>query len=228
MDNIELYHGELPVNFEMKCPLALVLDTSGSMEGESIKQLNDGLQVFQQQITNDLTAASRLETMLISFNSEIEIIQDFALLSGFQMPTLKTRGTTKMADAIHLAITRITARKQYYKNSGLTYYRPYIILITDGVPDGDQDMGGIEKKIINGVENHEFRFWAFGVTGADMNLLKKISHPEFPPQYLKGSDFTTFFKWLSKSMTAITHSKPDEKIDISPKSEEENPFLLTM
>lgn len=228
MNDLELYHGELPVNFEMKCPLALVLDTSGSMEGESIRQLNDGLQVFQQQINSDVTAASRLETMLLTFNSTTEIIQDFTLLSGFTMPALKTRGTTKMADALHLAITRITARKQYYKNSGLTYYRPYIILMTDGVPDEDQDMDAVGAEIFSGVENHEFRFWAFGVSGADMNLLKKISHPEFPPQFLKGSDFTTFFKWLSKSMTAITHSKPDEKIDISPKSDEENPFLLTM
>lgn len=225
---LDFYRGEKPVNFEQKCPLALVLDISGSMDGEAIKELNEGLKIFQQQILGDLTALSRLETMLITFNDNVIVSQDFALLDKFTMPVLRASGSTKLVDAVRAAITRIDARKRYYKEQGLTYYRPYIILITDGNPDKDQDVAGLEKEIKDGINNHNFRFWSFGVTDADMNMLEKISDKEFPPQMLKGVQFVKFFKWLSKSMSSISKSRPDDKIDIAPKSENENPFLLTM
>ena len=97
--------------------------------------------------------------------------------------------------------------------------------MTDGVPDPDQDVAGLAKDIEQGW-SREIRFWAFGVTGAEENVLKQISHPEFPPQKLKGYGFVNFFKWLSKSMTAISKSKPDDKLNLAPKTEEENPFMI--
>ena len=99
------------------------------------------------------------------------------------------------------------SKKEWYKKTGQTYYRPYIILITDGAPDGDQDVFGLESEIKNGVEGKRFNFWAFGVEGADMEFLQKISHPSFPPLKLNGVEFIKFFQWLSASMTAVTNSK---------------------
>jgi uncharacterized protein YegL len=223
------YTEETPQNYEQKCACCLVLDVSGSMSGEPINQLNEGLKQFLVEVSGDETASSRLEVQLITFESEVTIEKDFGLLDEeYQMPNLLARGTTKMVDGLNRAIESIEERKNWYKETGQTYYRPYIILMTDGAPDGDQNIEQIKTAIKSGVDGKKFNFWAFGVEGADMNLLKDISHPEFSPQKLKGTDFVTFFKWLSSSMNAITNSRDGEKIDIAPKSEGDNPFQITV
>ncbi len=229
MPEFEFYQGEQPKNYEQKCACTLVLDVSGSMAGQAIKQLNLGLQQFYIDILKDVTALSRLEVQIISFSDIIKVETDFALMDDdYHVPHLTTRGTTRLVDAVRQGIQSIEARKRWYKESGQTYYRPYVILITDGAPDGDQDVKGLEKEIYHGVENKHFNFWAFGVEGADMGFLRKISHPSFPALRMKGIEFVTFFKWLSNSMGTITHSKEGEKINITPKNEDENPFQITL
>ncbi len=220
------YEGKVPENYEQKCPLVLVLDVSGSMFGNPIDDLNRGLEKFRDEIKKDITAASRLQLAIVTFGSDIEVVQDFALINDFDMPTLSVNGTTKLVDGMKKGLNILEERKRYYKQSGQTYYRPYIVLMTDGYPDSDQDTEWLKKEINSQYQGKHLNFWAFGVEGTDMSLLNKLSHDGSLVQKLKGTEFVTFFKWLSSSMTAVTHSKEDDKLDIAPKSEEENPFQI--
>jgi len=43
-----------------------VIDTSGSMSGDPINELNKGLQEFHQEIQNDDTTAQRLEVAIVT------------------------------------------------------------------------------------------------------------------------------------------------------------------
>jgi len=222
------FSGEVPENHEQKCPCVLVLDVSGSMSGKPIKQLNEGLKEFQQEILNDETASDRLEIAIVTFGSTIEEVQSFSLLEKFDMPELHINGSTRLVDGAREGLRLIEERKKWYKETGQTYYRPYVILMTDGNPDGGQDISGLTKEVNEGVNNKSFNFWAFGVENANMEMLENISHPEFKPMKLKGVDFVNFFKWLSSSMSAITASHEGESVDISPNNEDENPFQITI
>jgi len=222
------FAGRVPVNDEQKCLCVLVLDTSGSMFGDPIDELNIGLSRFHEEISKDTTASSRLEIEIIRFDSSVEVVQGVSLVENFSMPQLTTRGSTKLVDGVRKGIERIEERKKWYKEEMQVYYRPYIILMTDGEPDGGQDVDGLSREIQNGVDGKHFNFWAFGVEGANMKVLQKISHASFEPLKLKGVDFVKFFEWLSASMTAVTHSKEGEKIDIAPKSKDDNPFQITV
>ena len=42
-------------NTEARCPVVLVLDVSGSMSGEPIKEMNDGLKVLKDALEKDIT-----------------------------------------------------------------------------------------------------------------------------------------------------------------------------
>ena len=44
---------EFAENPENRCACLLLLDTSGSMAGEPIKQLNAGLKVFEEELKGD-------------------------------------------------------------------------------------------------------------------------------------------------------------------------------
>ena len=222
------YKGELAPNAEMKCPLVLVLDRSSSMVGDPIKELNRGLKIFQTQIQNDEVAAARLEVAVVSFADDVRIERDFSLFENTAIPTIEAYGRTDLATGVMEAITRIEARKIWYKDQGLQYYRPYIVVITDGLPTSSQErIDQMIEMVKKGAKDKRFNLWAFGVENADMDFLKQMSPPGFPPQKLKGINFAEFFKWLSSSFSTITASKRDEQVDISPKPSE-NPFQITV
>jgi uncharacterized protein YegL len=227
-DNELAFRPELPINFEQKCPVVLVCDVSSSMHGSPIRELNKGLQEFQTQIKNDHIASQRLDCCVISFASGVKIEQNFALIDQFRMPSLHTSGTTQMVSAVFKGIEQVVNHKKWYKDTGQTYYRPFIILLTDGYPDRDQNVEALRQAIQKGYYGRHFLFWAFGVEGADMNLLKSLGHEGSIIQKIKGVEFVKFFRWLSNSMEAFSRSKPDEVPDITPRNEKENPFQITL
>lgn len=213
------FHGETPDNYEQKCLCTLVLDTSGSMGGEPIRELNRGLQEFYAAIEEDLIAANRLEVSVITFGSQIKALQEPSLIDNFDMPTLGVGGTTRLVDGVREAMRRTEERKQWYKETGQPYYRPIIVLITDGEPDRDQDVNGLSREIAEGLDTKKFTFWALGVKGYNEQVLKQICPSTAPPMPLNGYKFAEFFKWLSNSIGIITKSKEGESIELPPVSD---------
>lgn len=206
---------ESPENYQQKCCCALVLDVSTSMEGSAITELNEGLQEFYRDIQTNSTTADRLEVAVIEFSNSIQTLIDPSLAVNFIMPTLTTKGTTKLVDGVREGMNVVRSRKAWYKQTGQPYYRPWIILITDGAPDSDQDVNGLATEIRDGVSKKEFFFFAIGVEGADMSMLSSISDSSMPAAKLQGLKFSEFFKWLSASMTTLTNANPDEKVNLA-------------
>ena len=115
----EMYEFNEPSNYEQKCLCVLVLDTSYSMD--------DGR--FQEELLKDEITRDRLEVCIVTFDSEVNVVQDPALLTEFTMPTLQTNGSTCMVDGLEEAISIVENRKLYYKSHGITYYRPWIVMM---------------------------------------------------------------------------------------------------
>jgi uncharacterized protein YegL len=210
------FHGETPDNYEQKCLCTLVLDTSGSMSGAPIRELNRGLQQFYAAIEEDLIAANRLEVGIITFGSSIKSLQDPALIDNFDMPTLQVSGTTRLVDAVREAMRKTEQRKQWYKETGQPYYRPIIVLITDGEPDRDQDVNGLSSEIQHAIDEKKFTFWGLGVKGFNQQVLNHICPNSAPAIPLAGYKFAEFFKWLSNSIGIITKSKEGDSIELPP------------
>lgn len=201
-------------NYQPKVLCVLTVDVSYSMEGKPIAELNQGLQQFYDDVKQDKTAAERLEFAIVAFNDEIKTILEPSLVDNFAMPTLQAKGSTRLVDGVREAIALIETRKMYYKNSGIPYYRPWIILITDGEPDRDQDIQGLAKEINRGVDDKHFWFFAIGVQNANMSVLEQISSPKMPPARLAGLKFSEFFRWLSNSLGKISQSKMGDKVQL--------------
>jgi len=194
----------------------LILDTSGSMQGEPINKLNAGLMTFSDEVKADFRASISLEISIITFNSYVESIQEPALIANFDMPGLVASGTTRLVDAVRLGMKKVEERKQWYKDTGQPYYRPFIVLITDGEPDRGQDMKGLSREIRAAVDAKRFSFYALGVRGYNHTKLASICPPNTPPMPLAGYKFANFFKWLSNSISIINQSKEGETIQLPP------------
>lgn len=208
------FSAESPENYEQKCCCALVVDVSSSMSGNPIHQLNNALQEFYKEISGNSTTANRLEIAVIEFSHVVQTLLDPTLVENFSMPVLTTKGTTALVDGVREGINVVKARKAWYKQTGQPYYRPWVILITDGAPDSGQDISGLAKEIAEGAQKKDFHFFALGVQNANMSILNAISDTSMSPALLDGLKFSEFFKWLSASMSTVTSSKDGDKINL--------------
>jgi uncharacterized protein YegL len=121
-------------NPDPRIACALLLDTSGSMTGAPIGQLNAGFAQFCDEIKNDSLACKRAEISVITFDSSARVDIPFTEGRYLQPRTLSATGTTAMGAAIDLALDELAAQKNAYKKAGLEYYRPWLFVLTDGAP----------------------------------------------------------------------------------------------
>ncbi len=206
-----------PVSFaenpEPRCPCLLLLDTSGSMAGRPIAELNAGLRAFYDELQADSLAIKRVEVALISFGP-VRMISDFNTAECFLDPTLEAVGDTPLGEAITQGIDLIKKRKDEYRANGISFYRPWIFLITDGSPTDKWEHAA--ALVREGENSKAFAFFAVGVQKADMNILRQISVRE--PLKLQGLKFREFFQWLSNSMKSASRSNPGDRILLAPPS----------
>ena len=182
-------------NPEPRCPCILLLDVSGSMSGRPINELNAGLVTFR----DEPLALKRVELGIVTFGP-VHVEQPFTSAANFFPPILFAQGDTPMGAAITKALDMVEERKREYRANGISYYRPWIFLITDGAPTDE----------FRGEEDKRFAFFSIGVQGADMKTLAQISVRQ--PLPLQGLQFRELFSWLSSSLRSVSRSTPGTEV----------------
>lgn len=222
----ERFAGESAQNLEQKCLCVLVLDVSGSMRGEKLDSLNQGVRDFFTQIqTADGVPESlkeQLEIAIMQYDEEVRILRNPKLLEDGELPpTLTERGSvTETVIAIEEAIKLVEDRKAFYKSTGQAYYRPWIKVMTDGEPYGKRasqtDIDAIAQRVAVEADpktGKKYVIMGIGVgKDANMAILKKMTGKAMALQGLK---FGEFFEWLSASFATVASSNEGDKINIS-------------
>lgn len=207
---------EFAENPEPRCPCVLLLDTSGSMQGVAIDALNEGLQTFKEELTKNSLASRRVEVAIVTFDSNVNVVQDFVTADQFHPPILTAQGLTTMGAGIHKALDLIQERKAQYRTNGIAYYRPWVFMITDGEPQGEFEdvVEQAARRLQSDEASKRVAFFTVGVENANMTRLSQIGVRT--PLKLKGLNFVEMFVWLSASMSAVSHSKVDEQVALPP------------
>ena len=194
-------------NPEPRCPCVLVLDTSGSMGGKPIDQLNAGYQALLNELLEDPLASKRVELAVVTFGP-VKLVQDFDTPDMIAARDLEVTGDTPMGEAIEFAIDLVRERKEVYRQAGIAYYRPWIFVITDGSPTDSWTAAA--RAVKEGEASNAFSLFAVGVEGADMRTLAEIAVRD--PIKLKGLRFAELFRWLSNSLKSVSRSKTTERV----------------
>ncbi len=207
---------EFAENPEPRCPCVLLLDTSGSMQGEPLAALNAGLRTFKSDLAQDSLASRRVEIAIVTFNNEVKVAEDFTTADLFEPPTLTAGGQTFMGTGINKALDLLQARKTQYRANGIAYYRPWVFLITDGEPQGEapEQIQRAGQRIREDEAAKRVAFFAVGVEGANMTALGTVVVRQ--PIKLVGLNFREMFVWLSASMQRVSQSQVDEQIALPP------------
>ena len=198
-----------------RCPVILLLDTSGSMSGQPLRELQSGLDQFLRETSDDETASMSVELEIITFGGDAEIQASFAPVCDIadMPPMLSANGSTPLGEALKLADTELKARRRLYKQKGIASYKPWIVLMTDGCPNDNYKSAAASMKSLG--EEGKLQYIGIGIGDeADFDTLRDIL-PERPgPVKLKGLCFKEFFKWLTDSLKSVSASSVAEQDNV--------------
>jgi uncharacterized protein YegL len=207
---------ELVDNPTTRVPICLCLDTSGSMGGAPIEELNEGVSMFYNAIRSDDVAKYAADICIATFgNGGYKLDQDFAGVESSTAPHFTASGGTPMGEAANIALDALERRKNEFKSSGVDYFQPWLVLMTDGGPNGSaQELERAIQRTVEAVESKKLTVFPIGIgDSADMNVLARFS-PGRTPLKLRGLNFKQFFEWLSQSVSRTSQSSPGEKIQL--------------
>src|SRR5574338_99382 len=203
---------ELVENPTPRVPICLVLDVSGSMSGEPIQELQEGVRMFFDAIREDDVAQYAAEIAIVTLGGVARQALDFFAINRQAVPTMYADGSTPMGEAMDLALDLLEARKTEYRNAGVDYYQPWMVLMTDGAPTDSIDSAA--RRISELVKTKKLTVFTIAIGDtANTSELARLS-PNRPALKLKGLNFREFFLWLSRSVSRVSQSTPGEAVTL--------------
>lgn len=179
-----------------RLPVYLVLDTSGSMSGEPIQAVKNGVQMLVSSLRQDPQALETAYLSVITFDSSAHELVPLTDLPSFQAPNIAATGVTAMGEALSLVAECANRDVVKASTTQKADWRPMVFLMSDGVPTDD-----FEKGLARFKQEKWGAVVACAVNDADVSILQRIA-PESVVQ-LDTSDsasMSAFFKWVTASI----------------------------
>ena len=180
-----------------RLPVYILIDTSGSMHGEPIEAVRNGLQVLISSLRQDPYALETAYISVITFSSSAKQLIPLTELMSFQIPEVNASGTTALGGALNLLVDSINKEVKTGSAEQKGDWKPVVFLLTDGAPTDDVDKG------IQQLKNAKFGTCVACAAGpgADTNTLKRITEIVVSLDTADANSIKSFFQWVSSSIS---------------------------
>jgi uncharacterized protein YegL len=179
-----------------RLPVYLLLDTSGSMSGEPIEAVKNGVQIMISSLRQNPQAIETAFLSLITFDSTAQQIIPLTDLASFQMVDIKATGVTALGEALKLVAHKIDTEVQKTTTEQKGDWKPLVFIMTDGIPTDDWQSGLNEFK----KSKVAFTVACAAGSGADSNILKQITDNVVSLDTADSASIGKFFQWVTASI----------------------------
>jgi len=200
-------------------PVILLLDVSGSMGGEKIRNLNDAVRDMLEVFRDTENSETEIWVAIITFGDQVKLHQKLVSAGQIQWQDLSAGGSTPLGVALQMAKAMIEDKDVVPSRA----YRPTVVLVSDGQPDNGWESPLTEFIGVGRSAKCDRMAMAIGAQ-ADETVLGKFI--EGTPNGLFYSEnakqMRDFFKFVTMSVTIRTKSQtpnviPEAKvIDVKP------------
>jgi uncharacterized protein YegL len=191
-----------------KLPVYLLLDTSGSMHGEPIEAVRNGMQTLLSSLRQDPHALESAYLSVITFAETAAQVVPLTELAQFQLPALTASGTTSMGGALILLAERVQAEVAKTTADQKGDWKPIVFLMTDGAATDDLTAG---IAAIKAAKIGALIACAAG-PAANTTELQRITDSVVRLDTTDSNTIRAFFKWVSASIATTS-----QKVDLNKK-----------
>ena len=207
--------GKKKMNFDLdnaqtQCLLTIVCDVSWSMtEDGRWRNMVDGINRLFQNLKNDSVALDAMNISILDYSDDVYVGLPFTSLEDINKPAeeyiRRPIDNTVVTPALQLAINSTNEAMQIGRDNGVKFYRPHIIVFTDGYFHDDDAAAyfGLNN-IIPMEKNGDVTVIPVAVDGANVDLLSQISSN--PVVKIDSDDFGKFFEFMSRSMSSLSRT----------------------
>lgn len=195
-----------------RLPVYLLLDCSGSMSGEPIEAVRQGLRMLVSDLRGDPQALETAYLSVITFASSAQQVCPLTELMMFQEPNLDASGSTSLGDALKLLERCLDNEVRKSSATQKGDWKPLVFLMTDGQPTDNWEMAAdsLKRKKLGNI------IACAAGSGADSQILKRITEVVVEIHNLQPDSLRAFFKWVSSSIKTTSQSVAQVAADAGP------------